>query len=92
MQFDWTASKNALNVANHKIQFADAVLIFDGPVVVRRSDQHGEERYVCVGRLPEIFGRPIIAVVYHDRGEVRRIISARGARDNEKREYIKTYG
>ena len=92
MRFAWTAAKNALNVANHKIEFADAVLVFDGPVIVRRSDQHGEERYIAVGRLPEQLGRRIVAIIYHDRDGVRRIISARGSRKNEKRDFTKAYG
>ena len=32
MAFEWDASKNAANIAKHRIDFEDAVRIFDGPV------------------------------------------------------------
>jgi uncharacterized DUF497 family protein len=92
VRFTWDPAKDERNIAKHGLAFAQALLIFDGPVVTRRSDRQGEERYVAVGQLPDSFGSRIIAVAYHDRDEVRRIISARGSRTHEKCDYQRAIG
>ncbi|MBV8774242.1 MAG: BrnT family toxin, partial [Deltaproteobacteria bacterium] len=51
MSYEWAAAKNRENLAKHEIDFADAVLIFDG-AVVEAPDQrrdYGEERITAIG-------------------------------------------
>jgi uncharacterized DUF497 family protein len=81
--FEWDKHKNDSNLVKHGIDFDDAIEIFYGSVVVRRSDRNNEERWIAVGSSED----RLIAVVFTRRGDVLRIISARRARKNEKREY-----
>jgi uncharacterized protein len=81
--FDWDLRKNNSNIEKHGIDFEDAVEIFYGPVILRRSDRKNEERWVAVGSVKN----RLIAVIFVRRADVVRIISARRARKNEEREY-----
>jgi len=82
-EFEWEDAKNLRNVANHGIDFEDAIGIWAGPLLVRPSDRDGEVRWLAVGRLD---GREI-AVAYTVRGPRLRLISARRARTNEREAY-----
>lgn len=57
--FQWDEEKRRANLAKHGIDFDDAIRIFQGPIIVNRSDRDGEERWIGVGSAE---GR-IIAVV-----------------------------
>ena len=81
--FEWDEAKRATNLATHGIDFQAALTIWLGPVIDRRSDRSGEERYTTVGVAR---GR-VIAVVWTPRNDARRIISARAARRNERQDY-----
>ncbi|MGC2811919.1 MAG: BrnT family toxin [Bradyrhizobium sp.] len=81
--FDWDKRKSKSNLDKHGIDFDDAVEIFHGPVILRRSDRNNEERWIAIGFLENRF----IAVVFTRRADAFRIISARRARKNEEREY-----
>jgi len=81
--FDWDERKSELNLAKHGIDFDDAIEVFYGPILLRRSDRNNEERWVAMGHSE---GR-LIAVVFTRRKDVIRIISARRARKNEESEY-----
>lgn len=80
---EWNEEKAASNRRKHGIDFDDAVEIFYGPSLLRRSDRNAEERWLAIG---EAEGR-VVAVVFTWRGDTLRIISARRARRNEKRTY-----
>ena len=81
--FGWNEAKRASNLRKHGIDFADAKGVFDGPVFIRRSDRHGEIRYQVLGIVE---GREA-AVACAVEGTLCRIISARRARRDERREY-----
>lgn len=76
-------TKAVSNRRKHGIDFDEAVEVFYGLSLVRRSDRNKEERWLAIG---ETEGR-VIAVVFAWRGDTLRIISARAARKNEKRAY-----
>jgi hypothetical protein len=80
--FEWDSKKRELNLRKHRIDFEDAIEVFDGPILVRRSDRE-EERWIAIGSLES----RLIAVVFTRRADVIRIISARRARKNEENEY-----
>jgi uncharacterized protein len=82
---EWHEEKAASNRSKHGIDFDDAVEIFYGTSLLRRSDRKSEERWLAIG---ETEGR-IITVVFTWRGDALRIISARRARKNEERAYRK---
>ena len=86
MEFEWNDSKNKANAAKHGVSFEEAAEIFDYPMyetIDARAD-YGETRYIGIGRN-QYFA--ILTVVYTERGEAIRIISARRATKQEKRLY-----
>lgn len=85
--FEWDDDKCELNFEKHHIDFDDAITIFDGPVIRKRSDRGGETRHLAVGLLEGIE----IAVIYTERNGVCRIISARRARKNEREAYHEAF-
>lgn len=85
--FEWDEAKQYGNLDKHGIDFNDAKSIFDGDIVVmedRRFD-YNEPRFVALGLL---FGR-VIVVIYTEREEITRLISARKASRNEEIIYYK---
>jgi len=76
MEFEWDHSKNKANVAKHGISFEEAAEIFDYPIheTVDTRAEYGETRYIGIGRNRYSV---ILTVVYTERGEAIRIISAR---------------
>ena len=80
---DWNEDKAAINRRKHGIDFDEAIEIFYGTSLLRRSDRNKEERWLAIG---ESEGR-VIAVAFTWRGDTLRIISARHARRNERRAY-----
>ena len=87
MEFEWDPDKQASNLQKHGIDFVDAALLFERPRVEWRSDRGGERRWQTTGELE---GR-LITVIYTRREGRLRIISARRARKNERREYRALY-
>ena len=89
MAFEWDAAKNAANIAKHRIDFEEAIRIFDGPVLEKADDrrEYGEVRIVAFG----VVDNRELAVVYTMRGERRRIISARRAHNRERKAYREAY-
>jgi uncharacterized DUF497 family protein len=81
MDFEWDAAKSSRNLAERGFGFDAAALIFEGPVIEWCDVRHtwGEARIVAVGAVSGV----MLAVIYTDRGDVRRIISARRARKKE---------
>jgi uncharacterized DUF497 family protein len=80
MGFEWDEAKSE---RERGFGYDAAALIFEAPVIewcdVR--EEWNETRIVAVGST----GGGILAVIYTDRGDVRRIISARRARRKECR-------
>jgi hypothetical protein len=85
--FEWHERKRLKNLKKHKIDFEDVFQFFNNPILVKRSDRNGEERYLAVGLLNDYH----ITVVYTIRGGRCRFISARKARDNEREAYCKAF-
>ena len=85
MEFEWDEAKNQANMAKHGIDFDDAIGIFNHRIVeyVDNRRHYGEIRTRVIG----VLGERELAIVYTMRGEVRRIISARRARRDERRAY-----
>lgn len=86
-RFEWDENKRLKNVEKHGIDFPRAAVALMQPHAEKRSDQNGEVRILAV--CPET--ARLIAIVYTMRGEACRIISARAARDNEKKQYRQLY-
>ena len=85
LNFEWDEEKNEINKKKHKISFETAVHVFDDPDYIEMYDfEHSkdEERFIAIGRVGDI-----LFVVFGERGENIRIISARLATDMEKELY-----
>ncbi len=85
MSFEWDEDKRRQNLAEHGVDFRDAALIFERPVIEAedtRSD-YGEVRIRALGQVDEDF----FLVAYTWRGDRRRIISAWKVDDDGKKRY-----
>jgi uncharacterized DUF497 family protein len=83
MDFEWDADKDRENRAKHGISFEEATSIFDGPILTKIDDRndYDEVREICMGMLsPDV----VLVVVYTERGEKTRLISARKANRRER--------
>jgi len=86
MEFEWDDTKERSNEQKHGISFTDAADVFDDPYHIEEDvtrPEHGERRFKAIGTV----GAYVVAVIYTDRGDRRRIISARRAKRNERRQY-----
>ncbi len=85
MKFEWDESKNTLNKEKHKISFETAALVFNDPNYIEMFDfEHSidEDRYIAIGKVGEV-----LFVVFTERTETIRLISARLATSIERRLY-----
>lgn len=84
-EFEWDAAKAQTNLSKHGVGFEAARLVFDDAFALDRLDDAGrdEARYILTGMANGI----LLTVVYTERGERTRIISARRATRHEQREY-----
>ncbi|MDX8525075.1 BrnT family toxin [Mesorhizobium sp. MSK_1335] len=86
LEFEWDDEKAAGNVAKHGVAFSDARRLFDDIHAlhyVDRSMVYEEERFVGIG----IVNGVVLTVVYTERGDRIRLISARKATRHEQKAY-----
>ena len=86
MESEWDPAKARANFTKHGVRFADAVTALedDSALTIRDLSPEDEERWVTMGL--DAFGR-LLVVVYTWRGERVRLISARQATPDERRQY-----
>ena len=87
IQFEWDLAKAASNEERHAVSFSEASTVFGDPLAVTIADpdhSSGEFRFVTIGYTHR---ERLVIVSHTDRGEVIRIISARGATSNERKAY-----
>ena len=85
MTYQWDKNKAAINLRKHGIDFADAVAVFSDDLAISTSDERFEEdRFISIGL--DALNR-LLVVVYTWRGEEIRLISARFATRQERRQY-----
>ncbi|MNV67547.1 hypothetical protein D3C71_1603510 [compost metagenome] len=86
LNFEWDEQKASINLAKHRVSFLAASEVFSDPDALdteERSMDYGEVRRRIVGLGNGIF----LTVIYTERNDVIRIISARRATRFERREY-----
>lgn len=83
VEIEFDPAKSAKNLAERGFGFAFAARVFQGRATIFQDTRrdYGEARMVAIG---EIDGQ-LFKVVFTDRGEIRRIISAHRASRQEKR-------
>ena len=86
MKFEWDLGKEQINLRKHGLDFEIACHVFlDEHRVEYYDEAHStadETRYITIGSVGEI-----IMVVYTERGNALRIISARPATKMERERY-----
>ncbi len=85
MKFEWDEYKNIINKEKHKISFETAAYVFDDPYYIEMFDfEHSidEERYIAIGKIGEV-----LFVVFTERKDTIRLISARLATNAERSLY-----
>ena len=88
MIFEWDSEKERINIKKHGLDFSTAARVFKDENRLEIYDElHSdfEERYIRIGLIDNI--AYVVVVVYTERGEAIRIISARKATNNERRMY-----
>jgi uncharacterized protein len=86
--FEWDDDKAATNLRDHRVSFEQAAFAFNDPFAVEWIDEreaYGEERSVLLGMA----GGQVLTVVYTERGDRIRIISAWRATRHERDYYYR---
>ena len=81
--FEWHDEKAKSNRRKHGVGFEEAAQIFDSGILARHETHETEDRYVAIG----LAGIKALVVVFTQRGENIRIISARKATSSERRRH-----
>ncbi len=84
--FEWDDDKAARNYIKHNVSFEEAAKAFLDPLAKDDLDDrmdYGEERFVHIGMV----GNRLLTVIYTERGDKIRIISARKATKCEQNYY-----
>jgi uncharacterized protein len=87
LNFEWDPQKAAKNLAKHGVSFQEAESVFGdalGRIATDPRHSIDEERYVLLGVSRR---QRLLAVMFTDRGEAIRLISARRATRRERRDY-----
>ena len=86
--FEWDSSKERINIQKHRIDFRTASQVFLDPMRIERFDEDhskDEERYLTIGCVNDRVC--ILSVIYTERKNKIRIISARYANAEERESY-----
>ena len=89
LKFVWDSEKSKINLKKHGIAFEDAAWVFLDDCSIDEFDEiHSdfEDRYKIIGKVENI-----LTVVYTERDENYRIISARQASKREEEEYYEQF-
>jgi hypothetical protein len=85
LEFEWDEEKNKLNKKKHGISFETAQMVFQDPYRIEFYDDENsknEQRYDVIGMVNDM-----LFVVYTERVNKIRLISARLATNLERRIY-----
>ena len=87
LRFEWDPEKAAGNLDKHGVSFEEAATVFGDPlgrIVDDPRHSTDEPRYVLLGHSER---QQILAVMFTERAETIRLISARKTTRRERREY-----
>ena len=91
LKFEWDEKKNAANIKKHRISFEEAAMVFSDPLRYETYDKiHSliEKRWRTVG----LAGLKMIRIIFTERKDKIRIITAKKADKNDEEEYYYGYG
>ncbi len=84
MEFEWNYDKRKQNLTKHGVEFLDAALIFENPILTMEDarEEYGEVRFISLGMVGDV----IYAVIHTERDGKTRLISAwKGGRKEYER-------
>jgi uncharacterized protein len=86
MGVEWDPNKAATNFQKHGVRFSDAEAVLFDPNALSFEDTtaQGEQRFIAIG-MDHLWR--LLVVVYTDRGNSIRLISARSATRFERQKY-----
>lgn len=87
--FEWDEAKARRNYSKHGVTFEHAKKAFADPFMVEVADEredYGEERFLLIGMAEG----EMLSVIYTERQERFRLITARRATKHEQDHYFKT--
>jgi uncharacterized DUF497 family protein len=90
--YEWDADKAAANIEKHRLTFEEAVTVFLDPFAVTYPDpdhSFDERREITIGCTMKGYA---VFVSHCERGERIRVISARYATRNERKQYEESIG
>ena len=89
VEFEWDSDKNKANIDKYGLSFDYIIRAFSEPMLKRLDDRrdYGEERWIALGKIDGL----VIVVFYTDRAGRVRIISARKANANGRKNGRKAY-
>ncbi|MBE8950391.1 MAG: BrnT family toxin [Quinella sp. 3Q1] len=90
MNFEWDREKAKLNKIKHGVSFKSAAKVFNDPNRLEEFDAFhswDEERWQVIGMADNV-----LFVVYTERRDKIRLISAREATEEERRKYYGKLG
>lgn len=89
--FEWDENKSKINKQKHGVGFDEAQTIFTDDLSVIKPDvEHSntEERLLIIGTSNK---NRLIVVSYTEREDIIRLINARKAKRNERKQYEEDY-
>jgi uncharacterized DUF497 family protein len=92
LRFEWDVRKAAGNRARHKVSFKEAVTVLGDPLGRITDDprhSQDEERLVLLGQSDR---HRLLVVMFTERGDAIRLISARKATRGERSSYEESEG
>jgi len=90
LKFEWDRSKAVLNIKKHGVSFEDAATAFGDPLSVTIHDpKHSddEDRFLLLGETQD---KKLVVVAHTDRKDKIRLINARPATRQERKDYEKS--
>ena len=89
LKFVWDKNKAEINLKKHKIKFENAALVFLDENLIEDYDDFNsddEDRFKVIGEVEKI-----LVVIYTEREDRTRIISARFADKKERSKYYEQF-
>jgi uncharacterized protein len=86
MQVEWNPNKADINLQKHCVHFSDAEAVLFDPNALSFEDTtaQGEQRFIAIG-MDHLWR--LLVVVYTERDDCTRLISARPATRSERNKY-----
>ena len=90
LKFEWDRRKAVLNIKKHGVSFEDAATAFGDPLSVTIHDpKHSddEDRFLLLGETQD---KKLVVVAHTDRKDTIRLINARPATRQERKDHEKS--